>query len=262
MSYPISTPVTFDGFGSPGAEIDFDANVVDNKILNFVATTAGDLLFRQAAAPNYLDRLPIGVAGTVLQSVAGLPAWVDVITPLSQGIFTATVTASTLGIPTSRTGGASPGTWFPLSGVTPYVTWIAPVNLDGFFSTTVGATYGQYIVPIGASGTYTLSAQICFDSGVGVNAGVGLPVIPTGTAVRQARIFNATTPVALGVSSVQNAGSNNNQTVVWVVAENVVLAAGDHIEIQVRHDRSAANTVTIGATSVDFQTYFSGKRVK
>lgn len=73
-----------------------------------------------------------------------------------------------------------------------------------------------------------------------------------------------TTGSALAVTTTQNAGSNNNQTVVWIVAENVSLTTGDLIEIQVRHDRSGAGTVTIGnvAIAVPFQTYFTGKRVR
>ncbi len=175
MSYPISTPTTFDGTGNPGAEIDFDATGANNKVLNFVATTAGDILFRQAAAPNYLDRLPIGAPNFVLQSIAGLPSWTNAISNLSQGVFTATVTASLGGVPTSRVTGA----WNPLSGVVagpaPYVTWstAAPASdPDAVFTTAAGVNYGRFTVP--ATGIYTLSSQVAFDSGVGVNAGAGL----------------------------------------------------------------------------------------
>ena len=268
MSYPISTPVTFDGTGSPGAPIDFNPGGSSNEMENFVVTTAGDMLFRQAVGANYLDRLPIGPVNYVLQSTGTIPVWTNAIINLSQGTFMAVVTASTLGIPTSRIT----GTWHPLAGVTPYVTWMTggtpPANdPDGVFSLVAGATYGQFIVPATGAGTYTLSAQITFDSGVGVNAGSGIPGglvnLPGGMAVRQAQIYNATTSTAIGVASVQNSGSNNNQTVVWVMAENVTLAALDAIEIRVRHDRNAANTVTIGnpAIAVFFQTYFTGKRI-
>lgn len=263
-SYPITTPVIFE-VGAANAEIDFQATGANNKAKNFVATTAGDILYRPVGVNNYLERLPIGATNDVLTVTGGLPVWSSAISNLSQGIFTATVTGFTTAIPTSRTGGANPGVWFPLSGVTPRVTWstAAPAsNPDGAFITAAGANYGRFQVP--STGIYTLAAQICFDSGIGVNAGAGLPAapLPSGMAVRQAQIYNATTATPLAIVSTQVAGSTSNQTFVNMVAENVSLTFGDLIELRVRHDRAVANTVTIGDMTITlpFQTYFTGKR--
>lgn len=267
MSYPISTPVLFDP-SSTNDEIDFRASTagVDNKLLNFAVTTAGDLVYRQAGGSNYLTRLGIGSNGDVLTVSGGLPAWVASSSASGQGVFTAHVTGSTLGIPTSRTGAAGgTGTWYPLSGVTPYVTWstAAPgVDPDGVFN-TVPATvdYGRFTVP--ATGIYSLSAVVSFDSGVGVGAGAGLTgSAPDGRAFRHVRIYNTTTATALATMITQNSPDNANQTVCRLVVENVSLTLGDKLELQVRHDRSGALTVTIGAVGVDFQTYFTGKRVR
>lgn len=264
MSYPITTPVTFE-VGAPAAEIDFVGTGPDNKMKNFVATTPGDLLYRPNGVNNYLERLPIGATGEVLQSIGGLPVWSNAINVLSQGIFTATVIGSVNGIPTSRTGGANSNVWFQLYGDAPvrYVTWstTSPASdPDSTFSLTAGVTYGTFGVP--SNGIYTLSAQICFDSGTGVNAGSGITGIPAGMAIRQAQIYNITTGTPLFTTSAQNSGSNNNQTIINMAAENVQLTSGDRIGIRVRHDRSAANTVTIGnpAISLPFMTVFAGKR--
>lgn len=262
-SYPITTPVLFE-VGAANAEIDFQATGANNKAKNFVVTTAGDILYRPAGINNYLERLPIGATGDVLAVTGGLPVWSNAISNLSQGIFTATVTGFTSAIPTSRDGGANPGTWFSLSGVAPIVTWstAAPAsNPDGAFITAAGVNYGRFQVP--STGIYTLAAQICFDSGIGVNAGAGVTTpLPAGMAVRQAQIYNATTATPLAVVSTQVAGSISNQTFVNMVAENVNLTSGDLIELRVRHDRSVANTVTIGDMTITlpFQTYFTGKR--
>jgi len=259
MSYPISAPVTFEPIA--GAELDFQAVVGQNEITNFVATTAGDMLYRKTGANNYLTRLPIGNPGDVLQPVGGVPAWTSAISNLSQGVFAVTVSGSVAGIPTSQSGGggANPGVWFTLNNT--YVTWndiTAPANdPDGCFTPATGV----YAVP--ATGTYNFAVQVTFDSGPGVNAGNGISGFPPdGLSVRQIQIYNVTTATVLAVGITQNASSNTNQTVVVLASENVPAATSDNIVIRVRHDRSAANTVTIGATSVPFQTYFSGKRVK
>lgn len=265
MSYPITTPVTFES-GGPSSEIDFVGTGLNNKMKNFVVTTQGDILYRPPGGNNYLERLAIGATGDVLQVSGGLPVWSNAINNISQGIFTATVVGSVNPIPTSRDGGADPGTWFQLYGDSPvrYVTWSTTTpasDPDSRFSLTGGITYGTFGVP--STGIYTLSAQICFDSGIGVNAGAGITTsLPHGKAVRQAQIYNITTGTPLFTTSAQNSGSNDNQTIINMAAENVQLTSGDRIGIRVRHDRAIANTVTIGDPLITpaFMTIFTGKR--
>jgi hypothetical protein len=274
MSYPISTPVTFEP-SSTNDEIDFKASTagVDNKLLNFGVTTAGDILYRESGGSNYLTRLPIGAEGDVLQTVGGLPVWSNSMVAQGQGVFTAHVTGSLGGIPTSRTGAAGgTGTWYALSGVVagpaPYVTWSTAspgADPDSAFTTAAGVDYGRFTVPASVDNPvyYTMSAQITFDSGEGVGAGTGISgSAPDGRACRQIRIYNVTTATAIATAVTQNSPNNDNQTVCRCVAENVSLSPGDKLEIQVRHDRSATSTASIGATGVAFQTYFTGKRVR
>lgn len=263
MSYPINAPLDFVNTNGGTDTINFNAdgpstNLI-NKIENFVATTAGDTLYRAAGGNNYLERLAIGTAGQVMTVSGGLPSWQT--TTSTQSIFTAFVTASIAGIPTSRAGGASPGTWFNLNNT--YVTWsdAAPgTDPDGVFTPATGF----FTVP--TTGTYQLSARVTFDSGTGVNSGAGLPAapLPSGTACRQAQIFNVTAATILATGVTQNSGSNRNQTVVSLASEELPLTAGDTIVIRVRHDRTAANTVTVGDVTIALpsQTFFSGKRVK
>jgi len=263
MSYPINAPINLVNTNGGTDEINFNADGpatnLENKILNFVTTTAGDLTYRASGANNYLERLGIGTNGQILTVVAGLPAWSTSVG--AQDVFTAFVTASIAGVPTSRAGGASPGTWFNLNNT--YVTWstAAPgTDTDAVFTPATGF----FTVP--TTGTYQLSARVTFDSGTGVSAGAGLPAapLPSGTACRQVQIFNVTSSTILATGVTQNSPSNLNQTVVSLATEQVTLTAADTIVVRVRHDRSAANTVTIGNVTISLpsQTFFSGRRVK
>lgn len=262
MSYPINAPINMVNTNGGTDEINFNADGpitnLENKILNFVTTTAGDLVYRAAGGNNYLERLGIGTNGQVLTVSGGLPVWSTA--SGSQSVFTAFVTASIAGIPTSRSGGASPGTWFNLNNT--YVTWsdAAPgTDPDGVFTPATGL----FTVP--STGTYQLSALITFDSGTGVNAGSGLPAapLPSGQAVRQVQIYNVTTATPLATFTKQVEGSNNNCTAVSIATEQVTLTAADTIVVRVRHDRNAANTVTVGNVAIVLpsQNYFSGRRV-
>lgn len=265
MSYPINAPITLVNT-SANDEIDYQtdgpAAGLLNKAKNFVVTTAGDLIYRDAGVNNYLERLPIGTANQVLTVDPGtlLPTWAT--GAGSTSIFTARVIASVAGVPTSRIGGANPGTWFTLSNT--YVTWsTAAPGLDPSGVFTVAS--GLFTAP--ATGTYSFDAVITFDSGVGVNAGVGLPAapLPSGTAIRQAQIYSPTLGGGTQLATVtrQVEGSNNNCTAVSICVNSVALTAGDTVGIRVRHDRSIANTVTIGnvAVSIPSQTYFCGRRL-
>lgn len=276
MAYPINAPITFVNTNGGSDTINFNADGpavnLQNKILNMVVTTPGDLLYRSAGISNYLERLSIGTTGQLLGvSAFGLPAWQDV--GMGNGSFTAYITNSTSNIPTSRSGGANSGTWFKLYGNTPpgpFVTWSTAFpgsDVDGIFVTTLGANYGLLSIPV--SGVYDLNSIITFDSGTGVNAGVGLPPapLPSGRAIRQARMIVASGPDAgtvLATSSLQVSGFNDNTTAVELSAVSCPLSAGDFIGIEVRHDRSANNTCTIGNPLISTQTqsYFSGYRVK
>ncbi|MBS1592670.1 MAG: hypothetical protein JST07_11250, partial [Bacteroidetes bacterium] len=79
MSYPINAPINLVNTNGGTDEINFNADGpatnLENKILNFVTTTAGDLTYRASGANNYLERLGIGTNGQILTVVAGLPAW-------------------------------------------------------------------------------------------------------------------------------------------------------------------------------------------
>lgn len=267
MAYPINAPVDFVNTNGTTDTLNFNAdgpaaNLI-NKIDNFVVTTAGDLLYRASGADNYLERLGIGTAGQVLTVAGGLPAWATPSSAFGKGVFTAFVTASVAGVPTSRTGGASPGTWFTLSNA--YVTWstAAPGNdPDGVF--TVAS--GTFTVPVGQAGTYSFDAVVTFDSGAGVTAGSGLPAapLPSGMAVRQAQIYSPSQATAFSTVTRQVEASGSNCTALSLSVVGVPLADGDTVVIRVRHDRTAANTVTIGnvAIAIPSQTYFSGRRIK
>lgn len=261
--YPINAPLSIVNSNGGTDTINFNADGpavnLQNKVQNFVTTTAGDILYRDGGANNYLERLPIGSAGQVLTVAGGLPSWTT--GAGTQAVFTAFVTASIAGIPTSRAGGASPGTWFNLNNT--YVTWstAAPgTDTDVVFTPATGF----FTVP--ATGVYQLSTLITFDSGANVGAGAGLPAapLPSGTACRQVQIFNVTTATPLATNAVQNSGSNLNCTSVSLATEQVTLTAGDTIVVRVRHDRGAANTVTVGNVAIVLpsQNYFSGRRVK
>lgn len=267
MSYPINAPVDFvnsnGGTDTLNFEADGPATNLLNKIENFVTTTAGDMVYRDTGANNYLERLPIGTANQVLISDGTKPVWSGSVVPSGQGTFTAYVTGSIAGVPTSRNGGVNPGVWFSLSNT--YVTWSTAVpgnNPDSVFT----AASGLFTAP--AAGYYTFDAVVTFDSGSGVNAGAGLPVLslPNGTSVRQAQIYSPTLGGGTALSTVvrQVEPSNSNCTAVSICASNVLLSAADTVEIRVRHDRDIANTVTIGnpAISVPSQTYFTGRRIR
>lgn len=262
-SYPINTPITMVNTNGGTDEIDFNADGpttnLENKILNFVTTTAGDTLYRATGVNNYLERLAIGTSGQILTVNSGIPSWQTATG--SQNVFTAFVTSSIAGVPTSRTGGANPGTWFNLNNT--YVTWSTAspgTDTDVVFTPATGL----YTVP--TTGVYQLSALITFDSGIGVNAGAGLPAapLPRGTAVRQVQIFNVTSATVLATGTVQVSASNTNCTFVSIATEQVSLTAADTVVVRVRHDRTAANTVTIGDVAIVLpsQNYFSGRRVK
>ena len=272
MSYPINAPVDFTNTNGTTDTLNFNAdgptaNAI-NKIQNFVVTTAGDTLYRASGANNYLERLPVGTNGQVMTVTAGLPSWTSA--TASQAVFNAFITGSTAGIPTSRVAGANPGTWFSLSGnvaPAPYVTWstAAPgVDPDAVFVTAAGVNYGRFVVP--TTGIYHLDALINFDSGTGVNSGSGLPAapLPSGSSVRQAQIYNVTTATPLATLSEQVNASNSNPTPLSLSAVAVSLTVADLIEIRVRHDRTAANTATIGAVAISLpsQSYFTGRRIR
>jgi hypothetical protein len=116
------------------------------------------------------------------------------------------------------------------------------------------------------TGIYYFSALITFDSGTGVTAGVGLPAasLPSGTAVRQVQIYNVTTSTPIQTFTRQVEASNNNSTSCSVTVNAIGLVIGDRVGIRVRHDRTVANTVTIGdgALSLPTQSYFSGGKLR
>ena len=267
MSFPINTPVTFVNTATDDF-IDFEAAIGTNAMRNFVVTTAGDMLVRAPGAVNDLQRLPIGTDGQVLTVSSGAPTWVSPIQ--GQAVFCAYVTGSSSAIPTSRNGGANPGTWFDLSGNVapgPFVVWSTAspgVNPDSVFSTTTGVNYGIFTAP--ATGIYEFEATVTFDSGAGVTAGSGLPAgnLPRGTAVRQMQIYNFTTATPLKTIVKQVEASNSNSTCLVASSFKTSLTSGDRVGIRVRHDRSGTNTVTIGAAAISLpsQTSFSGLRVK
>lgn len=266
MSYPIAAPVDFTN-ASPTDTINFNADVGTNKIQNFVVNTAGDMLYRPIGASNYLDRLPIGADGTFLSAVAGVPAWVASPSTGGQDVFSARISGSLAGIPTSRVGGANPGTWFGLYGNTapgPFVTWAEMVDPDNVFESLPGANYGTFQAP--TTGIYYFSALITFDSGAGVTAGAGLPAasLPSGMAVRQVQIYNVTTSTPIQTFTRQVEASNSNATVCPITVDAVGLVVGDRVGIRVRHDRTAVNTVTIGngALVLPSQSYFSGCKLR
>lgn len=267
MSYPINAPVDFvnsnGGTDTLNFEADGPATNLLNKIENFVTTTAGDMLYRDTGANNYLERLPIGTANQVLISNGTKPVWSGSIAPSGQGTFTAYVTGSVVGIPTSRNGGANPGAWFSLSNT--YVTWSTAVpgnNPDAAFTTATGL----FTAP--SAGYYSFDAVVTFDSGNNTNSGSGLPALslPRGTSVRQAQIYSPTLGGGTAIATVvrQAEPSNSNCTSVSISATNVLLAAADTVVIRVRHDRDDVNTVTIGnpAISIPSQTYFTGRRTR
>lgn len=259
LSYPINTPVTFVNT-NPTNEINFQsggpASGVLNKALNFVVTTGGDILYRATGPNNYLERLAIGSVGQFLISDGTKPVWST--TPASSSLFTSYVVASVTGIPTSRVT----GTWYPLDNT--YVTWSTVFpgnNPDGVFD----IPSGLFTAP--DPGYYSFDVAITFDSGTGVNAGSGLPALPlpSGRAIRQVQVFTSSGGgTILATVTRQVEGSNSNCTTVIIAAEGVLLAMGDTVGIQVRHDRNAANTVTIGDPTISLpsQTYFSGKRIR
>lgn len=256
MPYPISAPVVFDNSAGSGQILDFTATGTDNVIKNFVATAAGDLIFRKAGADNVLDRLPVGADGDMLSVVAGLPAWVK--ESDSRGVFHARVEAKVADIPSSCAGAIAPGIedqFFDLNNA--FVTWAAPVDPDLCFD----ATLGIFTAP--DAGWYAFSAQVTFDSGNGTNGGSGLTGAfkPGGKATRQIRLV-APGDVELAVGVTQASPGNDNHVVAHLATAHVQLLAGDTIKIQVRHDHPLNDKVSVGGTSTKNQTYFSGKRIK
>ena len=267
MSYPISAPINFVNVNGSTDTLDFNATGpaggVGNKALDFVVTTAGDMLYRDAGADNYLERLPVGTDAQVLTVVAGLPAWATTAAEtFGTSVFTAFAVGSVAPIPTSQSAGANPEEWFVLDNT--YVTWsdASPgTDIDNVFTTATGT----FTAP--ATGTFEFDSVVTFDSGIGVTSGDGLSTIPAGTAVRQVQIFSvagslAATPLATVTRQVE--AFHNNHTALSVSAVNIPLTIGDTVVVRVRHDRSAAGTVTIGnqELSLPSQTYFSGRRVR
>lgn len=259
--------------------IDFQADgpgaSVLNKIRNFVVTTVGDMLFRASGGNNDMERLAIGSSGQVLTVVSGLPGWRASVPGAS--VFTAYATASTSDIPTSRNGGSNSGTWFKLNGsgsqgtgTRPFVTWsdASPgCDPDGVFSTAAGAGYGKFTVP--DAGVYGLFALVTFDSGASMNTGAGLPAspLPSGSAVRQARIVIDSGPGAgtvLALVTRQVEAASDNTTCLSLYASAVDLASGSVIGIEVRHDLPNSEACSIADTAVSSQgqTYFSGYRIR
>lgn len=263
MSYQINAPVTFahTNTGVPD-NIDFQAggasDTTQNHIVNFVTTTAGDMLYRDVTS-NALERLPVGSNGQVLLSNGTIPVWGSAVSTTS-AVFTAYVSASIAGIPTSRTGGTNSNAWFVLNNT--YVTWdtTSPgTDADSVFSVSAGTFTAL------SAGTYKLNCQVTFDSGVGVNSGAGITSsIPNGVSIRQIQLFNNTTSTVLATATAQASASNSNQTVITLSSVDVPLALGNTVVIRVRHDRPDPGTVTVGDVTIALktQTYFSGERVK
>jgi hypothetical protein len=259
-TYPINAPIDFTNT-DVGNVLNFNApsGGAQNVIQNFITTAPGDLMVGSTLAGNILAALPIGATNTVLMSNGSMPYWAQQVG--DDAVFSATVsgqTGTTAGYPTSRSGGANVGVWFTINNT--YNIWTEITDDDGVFNPLTGV----FTVP--TTGVYQLSAQVTFDYGPGYTPGsvMGAPA-PLGRAVRQARIYNTTSASVVSVSSVQNApSSNDNFTVVSLPVTNVALTAGDELVVQVRHDRSGSNTVTIGDTAkaVSGQTYFAGKRLK
>jgi hypothetical protein len=259
-AYPINAPIDFTN-SDPGDVLNFNApsGGADNVIQNFITTAPGDLIVGSTADGTILAKVAIGATNTVLMSNGSMPYWAQQVG--DDAVFSATVsgqTGTTAGYPTSRTGGANSGVWFTINDT--YNIWTELTDDDGVFNPLTGV----FTAP--STGVYQLSAQVTFDYGNAYSSGstMGAPA-PLGRAVRQARIYNTTAASVVSVSSVQNApSSNDNFTVVSLPATNVALTANDQLVVQVRHDRSGTNTVTIGDTAkaVSGQTYFAGKRLK
>lgn len=270
MSYTINAPIDFANTNATGDVLNFYAITDDsgpltnnNAVRNFVVGATGDMLFRGHTGENDLSRLAIGPTGYIITSNGTVPEWSQ--SKTSQGVFTAYITGSVAGIPTSRTGGGggTTGPWRTLDNT--YVTWsTAPPgnDADSVFTTSSGK------FTVGVTGFYELNAQITFDFGSGVNSGAGITgptaSLPYGNAVRQVRLYNLTNTTVLSAISVQNSGSNDNNTTCNLNAVTVELNAGDEIILDVRHDRTVSNTITVGdvGKALSAQSYFSGKRIK
>lgn len=78
MTYPITTPVTYE-IGANGAIVNFQATgATSNVVQNFVTTTRGDMIVcLTGSTTNQLERLAIGSTNTFLKVVDGLPAWAN-----------------------------------------------------------------------------------------------------------------------------------------------------------------------------------------
>jgi hypothetical protein len=259
MAYQINAPIIFQNTNGGTDTLNFDADGPTtntlNKVQNFVVTSAGDILYRASGSSNYLERLAIGTPNQVLTVSSGLPAWADP-TSLSEDIFTAYVTGSVTGIPTSQSAGANANTWFVLSSS--YITWSTSspgVDTASAFNPTTGA----YVIP--STGTYSFCAVVSFDPGSGVNSGAGISQAPAGLCIRQVQIYNSTTSTAYETVCVPVAASNQNFTAISISSAKVPCVAGNNIVVRVRHDMPGSSTATIGGQSVLTQTYFSGQRI-
>jgi hypothetical protein len=249
-AYPISAPAEFLNTNAGTDYIFFNASdglaSTENKIRDFVTSTAGDLIVRPVGADNDLDRLAIGTAGQILTVVGGMPTWANAMVTISATTtFTASATTSgTLTLPSSST-------WSTVSSS--LVLWDTSTggnNDDGLMFDT---TTGIWTVPV--TGTYSFSACATF---AGNNTGTG-----TGfggrRAVREARIYNLTSNITM-IGNSKNANSfNGNPNVIELATVRKELTAGDTLALQVRHDADQA--LALESSADDQFIMFSANRL-
>lgn len=144
-TYPISAPVTFVNTAA-GDELDFNADdgTAKNKIIDFVSTTSGDTIYRNAGTENKLNRLPIGSVGDVLTASGTPVAEITTVTTVVQ----ASVPASSYFLLNSPTTGYY--VWYDTTGADTDPGTITPIASDLFINGDL-----RTAIPVDISGDTT-----------------------------------------------------------------------------------------------------------
>jgi hypothetical protein len=170
MSYPVTTPVSFENV--TGASINFNSNITNNtnSITNFVSTSGGDMLYRAPGANNTLTRLPIGNESLALRSIGGIPSW---------GIVSSTGAVTFQSFNALKNGTAQGGITTTPTTITGWDLTTAPAydNLNTAFNITTGV----FTAP--ATGSYYIKANIFISQSANNGTSRNIEITKNGTPI-------------------------------------------------------------------------------
>jgi hypothetical protein len=230
MAYSSTTPYEFES--TTGANINFNSTSSTNGILNFVCTTAGDILFRATGLSNTLTRLGIGGANTALISSGGVPTW---------GTVTSTGAVTFQSLSAIKNNVAQGGIGATLTTITGW-----DVTSAGAFTnigTAFNITTGVFTVP--ATGTYSFDATIFMTQTANNGTSRNIALVRNGTIVA----YNQSPPP-----------TSNAVGYTYKLSKLLVCNTGDTIVVQANRTAGGA-TLTVPAYTTTASTFLNITRL-